>query len=223
MAPIPFNTVAFDLDGTLADTAPDLASALNSVLDDLGRPHIPVAEVRVMIGNGARALLHRGLVATGDAPEELVDRSFALFLERYRHGIARLTRPYPGVDAALDRLAEDGIALAVCTNKLEWLTFPLLEALGWKERFCAIVGGDTLPVRKPDPAPLHEAIARAGGGRAAFVGDTITDAATARAAGIPFIAVSFGFADRPIEQFGAQAVIDDYADLHAALQRTLAS
>ena len=95
----------------------------------------------------------------------------------------------------------------------------LVDALGWSGRFAAIVGADTLAVRKPDPLPLREAIARAGGGRAAFVGDSITDADTARAAGIPFVAVSFGFSDRPVGELGADAVIDDYAELIPALER----
>jgi phosphoglycolate phosphatase len=111
------------------------------------------------------------------------------------------------------------VRLAICTNKPERLSRALVDALGWRGRFAAIVGGDTLPLRKPDPAPLREAIARAGGGRAAFVGDSIIDAETARAAAIPFVAVSFGFADRPADQLGADAVIDSFADLLPALER----
>jgi phosphoglycolate phosphatase len=139
MAPFAFDVVAFDLDGTLADTAPDLAAR--------------------------------------------------------------------------------GAKLAICTNKPQRLTHLLIDALGWTGRFAAIVGADTLKVRKPDPRPLLEAIARAGGGRAAFVGDSITDAQTARAAGIPFVAVSFGFSDRPMSELGADAVIDDYAELIGVLAR----
>src|SRR6185503_9278672 len=128
-------------------------------------------------------------------------------------------RCYPGLEPAMDELAERNVRLAICTNKPERLTHLLIDALGWSGRFAAIVGADTLPVRKPDPRPLHEAIARAGGGRAAFVGDSITDADTARAAGVPFVAVSFGFSDRPVEQLGADAVIDSYADLVGVLER----
>jgi phosphoglycolate phosphatase len=219
MSPRPFDTIAFDLDGTLADTAPDLAAVLNHVLRELGRPEVPADSVRHLVGHGARALLRNGLAASGEAPEELVDAGFPLYLDYYASNICVGTRPYPGVEAALERLRAQGVRLAVCTNKLEALTHLLLEALGWSERFDAVVGGDTLPTRKPDPAPLLEAIARAGGGRAAFVGDSITDAETARAAGVPFVAVSFGFSDRPAQELGADALIDHFDELDAALAR----
>jgi phosphoglycolate phosphatase len=218
MARFPFDVVAFDLDGTLADTAPDLAAALNHALAALGRQSVPAESVRQLVGHGARALLRRGLAATGEASEELVERGFPIFIDHYSANICNGTRAYPELEPALDALARRGVALAVCTNKPEALTFRLLDALGWRERFQAVVGGDTLPVRKPDPAPLREAIARAGGGRAALVGDSITDADTARAAGIPFVAVSFGFSDRPADELGADAVIDGYEELIAALE-----
>ena len=217
MTDIPFDVVAFDLDGTLADTAPDLAAALNHTLAALGRETVPTESVRHLVGHGAKALLRKGLAATGEAPEELVEQGFPVFIDYYGRNICEGTRAYPDVEAALDRLVAQGIAVAMCTNKPEGLTHRLLDALGWSSRFEVIVGGDTLPVKKPDPAPLHEAIARAGGGRAAFVGDSITDADTARAARIPFVAVSFGFSDRPVEALGADAVIDSYADLPEAL------
>jgi phosphoglycolate phosphatase len=215
--PKSFDVVAFDLDGTLADTSPDLAAALNHALVQLGRPQVPTDSVRHLVGHGARALLRRGLAATGEAPEELVEEGFPIFIDHYLHHICVGTRPYEGVEAALDRLTTQGIRVAVCTNKAEVLTFAVLDALGWRDRFDAIVGGDTFPVRKPDPAPLYEAIARAGGGRAAFVGDSITDADTAKAAALPFVAVSFGFSDRPVEALGANAIIHRYDQLEAAL------
>jgi len=219
MPPFPFDVVAFDLDGTLADTAPDLAAALNHALGALGRPLVPPESVRHLVGHGARALLRRGLATSGEAPEALVDEGFPHFIDYYAANICRGTRPYEGVDAALDALAAKEVALALCTNKPERLTRLLLEALGWSERFDAVVGGDTLTVRKPDPAPLRQAIASAGGGAAAFIGDSITDADTARAAGIPFVAVGFGFSDRPVEALGADDVIDDYSRLVETLRR----
>ena len=221
--PKAFDVVAFDLDGTLADTSLDLAAGLNYALVRLGRPEVPAEEVRHLIGHGGRALLRRGLAITGEATEELVDAGFPFFLDYYLDHICVGTRPYPGVEATLDSLITQGVRVAVCTNKSEAMTFTLFDALGWRNRFDAVVGGDTLPVRKPDPAPLFEAIARAGGGRAAFVGDSITDADTAKAARLPFVAVSFGFSDRPVEALGAQAIIDDYVELKAALASLPAS
>jgi phosphoglycolate phosphatase len=218
MPPFPFDVVAFDLDGTLADTAPDLSAALNHALARLGRRAVPPESVRRLVGHGAEALLRRGLAATGEPDERLVARGLPIFLDFYAANIADGTRPYPGVEAALDALRSEGVRLAVCTNKVEALTHSVMAALGWQSRFDSVVGGDTLKVSKPDPAPLREAIARAGGGRAAFVGDSITDADTARAAGIPFVAVGFGFSDRPVEQLGADRLIDSYGELVAALR-----
>jgi phosphoglycolate phosphatase len=222
MPAFPFDVVAFDLDGTLADTAPDLTGALNHALAALGRPTIPPESVRQLIGHGGRALLKRGLAASGEAPEALVEQGYPILIEHYAGHICDGTKLFPGIDRALDTVERAGAALAICTNKPEALTIKLLEALGWTDRFAAVVGGNTLPVRKPDPAPLLEAVARAGGGRAAFVGDSIVDAETARAAGLPFVAVSFGFSDRPVEALGADAVIDDYALLFETLERLAA-
>ena len=212
-----FPLVVFDLDGTIADTAPDLAAALNAALVSLGRPAQSLEAVRGMIGHGTRALLRNGLAATGGGDEALVAQAYPVLLSYYEAHICDHSAPYPGVEQAWDALAAQGVRLALCTNKPAALTDKLLAALGWKHRFAAVVGGDTLAVSKPDPAPLHLAIAQAGGGPAAFVGDSIVDIQTAKAAGVPVIAVSFGFADRPARELGADAVIDHYADLAAAL------
>ncbi len=219
MPSFPFDVVAFDLDGTLADTAPDLTAALNHALGRLGRPPVPGESVRHMVGHGARALLQKGLAATGAVNEQLVDTGFPWFLEYYEAHIADGTRPFDGVEASLDRLAAMGVRLSICTNKIESLSRKLISALGWDGRFAALVGGDTLPVRKPDPAPLFAAIAQAGGGRAAFVGDSITDTDTAKAAALPCVAVSFGFSDRPPQQLGATILIAHYDELIPALAR----
>ena len=219
LPPFPFDVVVFDLDGTLADTALNLAAALNHALEALGRRPVPADSVRHLVGHGARALLRRGLTATGEASEELVEAGFPLFIDHYESNICVGTSIYPELEAALDSLRDQGVRLAVCTNKQEGLTAKLLDRLGWSARVDAVVGGDSLAVRKPDPAPFHEAVARAGGGRAVLVGDSITDADTARATGAPFVAVSFGFSDRPVTELGADAVIDDSRELLPVLRR----
>jgi phosphoglycolate phosphatase len=166
-------------------------------------------------------LLRKGLAATGESSEALVEQGYPILLDYYAPNICVGTRAYPGLEAALDALADAGAGLAVCTNKAEHLTRLLLDALGLQNRFQAIVGGDTLPVRKPDPATLREAVAGGGGGRAVLIGDSITDADTAKAAGMPFVAVSFGFSDRPVEALGADAVIDSYDELVEVLENLL--
>ena len=213
MADVPFRTIVFDLDGTLADTAPDIAAAVNAALVSLGRVALDVAAVRTMVGHGGRATLRDALDATGGSDAALVDAGYAVLVEHYALHICDFTRPYPGVEQALDDLAARGVTLAVCTNKSAALASRLVEALGWQGRFAALVGGDTLAVGKPDPAPLRLAIERAGGGPAAFVGDMAIDMQTAAAAGVPGIAVSFGFADRPARELGGDRVIDHYAEL----------
>lgn len=219
MADLP-GTVAFDLDGTLVDTAPDLAAAMNHALAMLGRPPVPVTEVSHLVGHGARKLLERGLGASGDNGPELVEAGFPHFIAWYRDHIADGSQPYPGVETALDALAAAGCRLAICTNKPQGLSERLVAALGWTGRFDAIVGFDSVPRPKPDPGHLLAAIAAAGGrpDDAIFVGDSITDTSTALAAGIPVIAVSFGFSDRPVADLGANTVIDHYDALLPALR-----
>jgi phosphoglycolate phosphatase len=218
-------TIVFDLDGTLVDTAPDLCAALNHALGVLGRPGVPADDVRHMVGHGARKLLEKGLAATGTMTPDLVEAGVAPFLAFYADHVAVGSRPYPGVEAALVALAAAGSRLAICTNKPVALSRALVAALGWDARFAANLGFDSVPAPKPDPAHLFAAIAAAGGDPATtvFVGDSITDTTTARAAGIPVIAVSFGFSDRPIADLGADLVIDHYDELLPALRRLVAA
>ena len=219
MGRFPFAVVAFDLDGTLADTAPDLTDALNHMLARLGRDEVPKAAVLGMIGRGVRALVEKGLAVSGPTTAALLEDGLRIFLEYYEMHIADGSRPYEGAEAALDLLEMGGARLAICTNKPERLTRKLLAAFGWTERFASVVGGDTLAIRKPGAAPLLEAIRRAGGGPAVFVGDSITDTRTAAAAGLPCIAVTFGFRDRPAEALGATGLIDRFDQLVPALEK----
>lgn len=217
MSSLPFRIVGFDLDGTLVDTSPDLAAAVNAALAHGGLP--PLAEdIRPMIGGGSRLMLRRGLAAAGQHDEALVDRLLPVLLDYYHAHIADGSRPYPGLLDALDMLAADGVTLAVVTNKLEALATRLLDALGMSARFATVIGGDSVGRCKPDPAPIHAMVDRCGGGRAAFVGDSIFDVAAARAAGLPSVAVSFGFLDRPVQDLGADRVIDHYDALLPALR-----
>ena len=177
-----FDIVAFDLDGTLADTAADLADALNHALETLGRPRLPLGEIRLMVGHGTRALMRKGLVATGGNEDAVLETGLHALTGFYENNICRHTRAYAGADELLDRLRAMGARTAICTNKPERLARLLVEKLGWSEKFDAVIGGDTLDVAKPDAAPLREAIIRCGGGHSLYVGDSITDALTARAA-----------------------------------------
>ncbi len=218
--------IAFDLDGTLVDTAPDLLNTLDHVLSAHGIAPVDREEARPMIGGGARLLIVRALNRSGVvvSPDEL-DTLNRQFLDHYAAHIADASRPFPGLDAALDRLQARGAVLAVCTNKLEYLARLLLDGLGMTSRFAAITGADTYGVAKPNPLPLLSTITACGGnaGRAVMVGDSATDIATAQAAGIPSVAVSFGYTETPAAELGANRLIHHFADLETALEGVLSS
>jgi len=213
-------TILFDLDGTLVDTAPDLAGAMNRVLHHFSRPAVTVAAVRDMVGHGARATIAKGLALTGGGDAAMVEEGVPLFLAHYEAHIADASTAWPGVEAALDALADAGCQLGICTNKPTALSRALIAALGWEARFGANVGGDALSVRKPDPAHVLETLNLLGGSHqdAAFVGDSIVDVEAARAAGVPVVAVSFGYSDRPAQDLGADVLIDHYDHLLPALR-----
>ncbi|OAF01406.1 phosphoglycolate phosphatase [Bradyrhizobium centrolobii] len=213
------HTIVFDLDGTLVDTAPDLINALNHVLDREGLPPVPMQSARNMIGAGARKLIERGVEAEGRTVSVAeMNRMTADFIAYYADHIADESRPFVGLEEALDHLAARGHTLAVCTNKLEWLSKRLLNQLGLSGRFAAICGADTFGVQKPDPTILRETVARAGGQMAAsiMVGDAGTDVGVARRAGVPVIGVSFGYTDVPIAQLKPDRLIHHMRDLPAA-------
>jgi phosphoglycolate phosphatase len=211
--------VVFDLDGTLVDSAPDLVATLNVVLAGIGLPPIAFAAARNMVGGGARVMIERALAAERRRLAAFeIDRLFQMFIDHYAAHIADASRPFPGVETALDLLDDGGCALAVCTNKLEWLSVRLLDALGLSRRFTAICGADTFGVGKPDPRILRLTIERAGGDArsAVMVGDSMTDIATARAAGVPVIAVDFGYTEIPVSALDSDRVIGSFAALPAA-------
>lgn len=220
MTSFPFGIVGFDLDGTLLDTHEDLAAAVNHALSLIGRVPVPASEVRRLVGGGAKLMLERALTLTGGIPESDLARLYAELLSFYEDNIAVHTQLYPGGAAMLDGLAARGVKLAVATNKLERMAVKLFDALGLSERFYTIIGGDTLgPGRgKPKPDMLEEMVRRGGGGRAAYVGDTTFDTGAARAAGLPCIAVSFGFNDLPMDQLGATAMVDHFDKLIPTLK-----
>ena len=218
MTSIPFDIVGFDLDGTLLDTSGDLAAAVNYAIATDGRPPFPVDAIRPFVGKGAKVMLERALTASGGYDDALLARMLPTLLDYYEQNLAIHSVPYPGLMNAMEALDKAGAKLAICTNKAERFTIPLLHQIGLSERFVSVIGGDTLGVAKPDPAPIHEMIARAGGGRTIFLGDTINDIAGARNAGVPSIAVSFGFLDGPVEQLEADAVIDHFDELMPLLE-----
>jgi phosphoglycolate phosphatase len=217
---MPASMIVFDLDGTLVDTAPDLIATLNVVLAREGCGAAAYESARAMIGGGARHMLERALHQQGiaAAPADL-DRMFADFIAYYTAHIADHSRPFPGLERSLDRLAAEGARFAVCTNKLERLAVLLLERLGLAARFAAICGQDTFGVAKPDPDMLRRTIAR-GGGRveqAVMVGDSAADVTTARAAGVPVIAVDFGYSEIAVAKLAPDRIISHFDELPRAV------
>lgn len=218
------SVIVFDLDGTLVDTAPDIAQTMNVLLARRGRRLLEVGEVHKFIGQGIRVLMARALTATGAPGQDgemaaMVDE----FLVHYKANIANHSSLYPGVLTALETYRSAGVTMAVCTNKLEAPSRLLLESLGVTEYFAAIVGGDTLPVRKPDPSHLLETVSRAGGtaSSAIMVGDSEADVAVARAANIPVIGVSYGYTQTPMAEIGPDRLIDHFDQLDAAVAELL--
>src|SRR6201990_2458958 len=219
-------TIAFDLDGTLVDTAPDLISALNHILDREGLPPVPLQSARNMIGAGARKLIERGMELEGRVTSvEDLNRLTADFIAYYGDHIAEASRPFDGLENALDDLAGRGYRLAVCTNKLEWLSKRLLDELGLSPRFAAICGADTSGVSTPDPAILKQTVARAGGELAStiMVGDAGPDIGVARRAGVPVIGVEFGYTEVPIADLKPDRLIGHFRDLPGAVEALMAT
>lgn len=212
--------ILFDLDGTLVDTAPDLAAATDYALSQAGRPAIGLDSVRSMVGDGARALIQKGFKASGGMPEpDAFEAAFNDFMIYYGRHIADTSRPFPGVATCLAALAEQGYALAVCTNKPESLSRSLLDQLGLSGFFGAVVGGDSLLVRKPDPGHIRGTLDKLGTefSWAAMVGDSANDVNAAKAAGLPCVVVSFGYTQIPAKDLGGDRLIDHFSELPGAL------
>jgi phosphoglycolate phosphatase len=208
--------VIFDLDGTLADTSGDLLAAANACFRAIGHGDLLGPEDAPTALVGGRAMLRLGLGrARGVAEERVIDELYPRLLAHYEADIDRRTRLYPGAIEAVATLRGRGIRVGICTNKPVHLAETLMSRLGVRGRFDALIGAGSLPVRKPDPAPLFAAIAQAGGvpGRACLVGDTITDRETGRAAGVPVVLVTFGPEGPEVARHGPEALLDAYADL----------
>ena len=217
-------TIVFDLDGTLIETAPDLVGTLNVLLAREGVAALPLDQARMMIGQGAKALIARGFAASGAPLEELrLSALFDDFIVHYLAHIADESRPFPGVLAAMDTLEAAGARLAVCTNKRADLSVALLDELKLSHRFAAIVGGDAVPAQKPDAGHLIATIERSGGDvkRAVMIGDSVSDAKAARAAGVPLVLVSFGYTDIPARDLDPDILIDHFDELVGACEKLM--
>jgi len=214
----------FDLDGTLVDTAPDLLAATNAVLADEGRPGVDPASLRHMVGHGARALIRQAMEATGTPPpDDDLARLVDSFIAHYRQNIAGASRPFPGVTETLSALAAMGARLGVLTNKPQELTDLLLPAVGLDRFFGAVLGAGRLSFNKPDARTFDAVVAELGGcgTGAVMIGDSATDVATARNAGVKVILVSYGYTPEPAHTLGADAVADQFPDIPALARRLL--
>ena len=209
----------FDLDGTLADTAPDLLGATNAVLAARERPLLDLGHLRHMVGFGAKALISQAMEASGaPATEEQMPALIDIFIAHYTSHIADGTRLFPGVTDTLASLKTGGARLGVLTNKPQGLTDLLLPQLELEGMFAAVYGAGRKTYTKPDPRIFHDVVEECGGGPAVMIGDSITDLNTARAAGVPCILMSYGFTPVPAKDLGADLVLDDFAQLSQVLR-----
>ena len=214
-------TVIFDLDGTLADTSGDLIDAANACFRGMGEGNLlDYTEDAATAMHGARAMLRLGLSRIGrEGDEAEVERQYPLILDCYQAQLAKHSYLYDGAMEAVEALKSSGYRVGICTNKPEGMARELLSGMGVLDAFGSLIGADTLPVRKPDPEPLREAVRRAGGdpARSVLIGDTITDRKTALAAGVPSVLVTFSPAGRAVEALKPDALIDHFDELPACV------
>ena len=210
--------VIFDLDGTLCDSAPDLHASANVLLAGLGKDPLALDLVRSFIGNGVPKLVERVMRASDIAfdPERHAQLT-GQFERIYTANPVSETVLYPGVRDVLDTLRAEGCPLGVCTNKVHHITMQVLQGLGVDMYFGSVIGGDSLPTHKPDPAMMHACIKELGGGDVVYVGDSEVDSATAVAAGIPFVLFAKGYRKSPVEEIPHGAVFNDFSELPAIL------
>ena len=210
----------FDLDGTLVDTAPDLLGALNRTLAGIGRRPVDRDALRHMVGHGSRVLIDQALRLTGEPVEkERLAELVALYIADYRNHIVDASLPFPGVVETLETWKADGVPMGVLTNKPLELSQMLLSKLGLDKYFLSLFGQGRAPYTKPDPRTFQDVLGDLGGGAAIMIGDSITDLSTARAAGAPVILVSYGYTPEPASTLGADAVVDRFADIPAAVRK----
>jgi phosphoglycolate phosphatase len=216
--------VVFDLDGTLIDTAPDLIDSLNHSLGSGGVALADPAGFRTYAGQGGRVMIERAFAAQKKAlVSDEHDRLYTLFLDHYNDNMPGKSRPYPGVMDAIARFEAAGYVMAICTNKPERFSKKLIDGLGMSRHFAANCGQDTFAFRKPDPRHLTETIRMAGGdpARALMIGDSRNDIDTAKAAGIPVVAVDFGYTDRHVREFEPSRIISHFDELTVDLAERL--
>ncbi len=213
-------TLVFDLDGTLVDSAPDLLRALNHTLAGMEVAPVQLGDIRTMIGHGAKAMIRSALSrAERDCSEVEISALWSVFIAYYQENIAVDSRPFEGAEAALTELSAAGARLAICTNKTQALSEQVLDALGLSHHFCAIVGADSVPRKKPDGDHILRTLLAADGdlSRAIMIGDSLTDERAARSAGLPFVFVPFGYEAEPAEAISADAVVSCYSELVSVL------
>ena len=218
-------TVVFDLDGTLADTSADLLAAANACFRGMGHGDLLGPQDSLTAFHGGRAMLRLGFSRLGFGGEAEVDAQYPVLLRAYEEAIDVHTRLYPGAVEAVEALRRDGFAVSICTNKPAGLAETLTRNLGIRDLFAALIGADTLPTRKPDPAPYLAAVNQAGGAvsRSMLIGDTETDRKTGLAVGVPVALVTFGPEGHGVSRLAPEALLDHFDDLPELARQVLGS